>query len=449
MKRNLLFLSLFITAMCARAQYSSGNLIVSFNTGTTSSGAYRNLSLQEYTTGTTGTANSATTVGTALSTGRMTDDRKVAYEGQINTSADGRYIVLTGRNTTDGTASGTARLAPLSLVRISKNKNVETSDFLAADLAFNGGSGRTVASVDGNTFFVATAATNAATGIRLATFGSTTNTSYFAEGARSISIWNDEVVVVGGNDPATFISGVASTPGTSPTSPAPAFTGPTDPNNYVGLVSFDIDVAVPGNDLMYVAQRNSGIHKYYKNALGVWTYISSSNSNEAYIGTATGFQSMTGRIESGKPVLYAIKIDAAGTPNGFKSNLYQIIDNVSRTGDWAAGGAANPTYTVIATSDLASAQTFRGVTFAPTVTLSTASFEKKAQSWSLYPNPSKGTLNISSEVSGSFNVYNVLGQKVHQFKVENGSNTVNVDKLNSGTYFVEGANATQKLIIQK
>ncbi|WP_291100587.1 MULTISPECIES: T9SS type A sorting domain-containing protein [unclassified Flavobacterium] len=58
-------------------------------------------------------------------------------------------------------------------------------------------------------------------------------------------------------------------------------------------------------------------------------------------------------------------------------------------------------------------------------------------------------MNINSEVSGSFSVYNVLGQKVHQFKVENGSNTINVDKLNSGTYFVEGANATQKIIIQK
>jgi len=67
----------------------------------------------------------------------------------------------------------------------------------------------------------------------------------------------------------------------------------------------------------------------------------------------------------------------------------------------------------------------------------------------LYPNPSKGTLNINSEVSGSFSLYNVLGQKVHQFKVENGNNTISVDGLNNGTYFVEGANASQKLIIQK
>jgi hypothetical protein len=447
MKKKLLLFSLLITAMCARAQdYTTGNLIVSYNTGTDNSGAFRNLILQEYTTGTTRTANSATAIGGAVSTGRMVDDRKVTYEGQINTSADGKYIVLTGRNTTDGTAAGTARLAPLSLVRVSKSKTIEYSDFLAADVAFNNRSGRSTASVDGSTFFVATANTGADAGIRLADFGSTSNTSYFAESSRSIGIWNNEVVAAGGNDPSRYISGVASDPGTVPTSPAPAFTGPGDPNNYSGLVLFDVDGTEAGNDLMYVSQRYTGMHKYYKNA-GVWTYVSTANTADEHIGASSGFQAMTGRIENGKPVLYVIKMDNAAN---IKTTLYQVIDNTPRTGDWNAGGADNPTYTILATSDLATAQTFRGVTFAPTATtLATASFEKNAVNWAMYPNPSKGILNINSEVSGSFNIYNVLGQKVHQFKVDNGSNTINLDKLKSGTYFVEGANATQKLIIQK
>lgn len=446
MKRSLLLIGFFIITICARAQYNSGNLIVSFNTGTTSSGAYRNLSLQEYTTGTTGTANSATAVGSALSTGRMVDDRKAAFEGQINTSADGKYIVLAGRNTTDGTATAAARLAPLSLVRVSKTKTIEYSDFLASDLAFNSGSARSVASLNGNNFFVATAAASADAGIRLATFGNAANTQYSAEASRSVGIWNNEVVAAGATDPSTYISGVASAPGIAPTSTpfSGSPTPPTNNNNYIGLVLFDVDSTEPGNDLMYVAQRNSGIQKYSKSA-GAWVYVGNVAPADAYIGGATGFQGMTGRIENGKPVLYAIKIDNASAPNGFKSNLYQIIDNKLRTEDWSV----TSTLTIIATSDLATAQTFRGVTFAPTATLSTASFEKTAQSWTMYPNPSKGTLNINSEISGSFSVYNVLGQKVHQFKVENGANAVNVDKLNSGTYFVEGANTSQKLIIQK
>lgn len=187
--KKILTLLLFSCAFVMHSQdYTTGNLIVSYNINTDASGAYKNLSLQEYTAGTTGTTNSATAVGAAISTGRMVADRKVAYEGQINTSEMGNYIVLTGRSTTDGTPAGTARQLPLSLVRISKNKTIEYYDFLAADVAFNGGSGRSIASVDGTTFFVATATTSADAGIRLATFGSTSNTSYFAEGARSIGI---------------------------------------------------------------------------------------------------------------------------------------------------------------------------------------------------------------------------------------------------------------------
>ena len=435
--KKIFTLLLVSCAFAAHSQFTSGNLIVSYVNGTATSGAYRDLRLQEYTTGTTNTLNSATAVGAALASGRMVDERKVTYEGQLNTSADGKYIVLTGRNTPDGTAVATARAAALSLVRISKNKTIEYSDFLASDAAFNGGNGRAVASVDGTTFFVATAASTAATGIRLATFGSTVNTDYFPEGARSVGIWNNEVVAAGTNNISTYISGVASTPNIVPTSPAPDLTATTNPNNYCGLVLFDVDVAVPGNDLMYIAQRSSGLHKYYKNA-GVWTYISTSSTPDPYITDAgTGFHAMTGRLESGKPVLYVVKIDNV-TPN-IKSNLYQVIDNTARTGDWAAGGAANPTYTVIATSDLASAQTFRGVTFAPTVTLSTNSYSQAAKSLLVYPSPDKTVLNVSNNNEAiSVDVYNVLGQKVLSGKSQ-GDLQLNISGLNSGTYIVRAS----------
>ncbi|NDP28872.1 MAG: T9SS type A sorting domain-containing protein [Flavobacterium sp.] len=451
MKRNLFLIGLFFTAICARAQYSNGNLIVSYNNGTTSSGAYRTLFLQEYTTGTTGTPDSATKVGAALSTGRIVDDRRAAWEGSITTTSDGKYIVLVGRNAADGTAFGAARVAPLSVVRVSKTKAIEYTDFLASDLAFNNISTRSVASLNGNALFIGTAGSTLDTGVRLATFGNNaTTTSYSLEQTRYLNIFNNEFISSGvqPTGPNTIISGVASTPGTAPTSTLlPLLTAPAANDNLLGIVLFDVDGVEPGNDLMYVAQRNTGINKYYKSA-GVWNYISTTSPADAYVGGFIGFTAMIGRIENGKPVLYSIKSDGAAAPAGFKSTLYQTIDNTPRTGDWNILGGY-PTHTVIATSDLASAQTFRGVTFAPTATLSTASFEKKAQNWSMYPNPSRGTLNIDSELSGSFNIYNLLGQKVQQFKVENGSNTISVDRLNSGTYFVEGVNATQKLIIQK
>ncbi|OBX26996.1 putative secreted protein (Por secretion system target) [Gelidibacter algens] len=430
-------LLLFFSAVVMHSQdYTNGNLIVSYNVDTNNSGAYRNLSLQEYTTGTTGVINSATAVGAAIITGRMVDDRKAAYEGQINTSEVGNYIVLTGRNTLDGTSAGTARAAALSLVRISKNKTIEYSDFLPADAAFNGGSGRSVASVDGTTFFIATAASSADAGVRLATFGSTSNTSYFPEGARSVGIWNNEVVATGGNDPSTYISGVASTPTTAPTSTA--FTGSAAPNNYCGLVLFDVDAVEPGNDLMYVAQRFSGIDKYYKSS-GVWTYVSTTSTADDYIGGFTGFQAMTGRIEGDKPVLYVIKIDES-SPKA-KSTLYQTIDNTPRTGDWTSGGAANPTYTVIATSDAGTNQTFRGVTFAPSsTTLSTRDFSQDAKGLLVYPSPDKSSVVISNNNrSVSVIVFNAIGQKVLS-GASDGDLILNISYLKSGIYIVRTSN---------
>jgi hypothetical protein len=450
--KKIFTLLLFSYAFVMHSQdYTTGNLIVSYNINTDASGAYRDLSLQEYTTGTTGTPNSATAVGAAISTGRMVDDRKVAYEGQINASEMGNYIVLTGRSTTDGTPASTARQSSLSLVRVSKSKTIEYSDFLATDAAFKGGSGRSVASVNGTSFFVATATTSADAGIRLATFGSTSNSSYFAEGARSVGIYNDEVVAAGGNDPSTYISGVASTPGTVPTSPAPAFTGPAEPNNYSGLVLFDVDGTEAGNDLMYVSHRFTGIDKYYKNE-GVWTYVNSTNTGDDHIGGFSGFQAMTGRIENGKPVLYVIKMDNAAN---IKSTLYQVIDNTPRTGDWDAGGAANPTYTVLATSNVATNQTFRGVAFAPSsTTLSTSDFSKgsKELDWEIYPNPTKGEVYITSKKLLEFEVFNQLGQKVYDFKMNsNNSRTINLDHLNKGIYFLQGTfenfKTTKRLVI--
>ncbi|MBC7845607.1 MAG: T9SS type A sorting domain-containing protein [Flavobacterium sp.] len=166
-------------------------------------------------------------------------------------------------------------------------------------------------------------------------------------------------------------------------------------------------------------------------------------ANNAYGGGHGGLAQITGKLNgTGDPVIYAIKGSGTAVGGATANDLIAITDNSGRT-----NSMTYTSYVSLATPGTGYA--FRGVAFTPQGILSTSSFEKKAQSWSMYPNPSKGILNIDSEVSGSFSVYNVLGQKVHQFKLENGSNTINVDKLNNGTYFVEGANATQKLIIQK
>ncbi len=72
----------------------------------------------------------------------------------------------------------------------------------------------------------------------------------------------------------------------------------------------------------------------------------------------------------------------------------------------------------------------------------------------MYPNPNKGILNIESSFDGDLQIVNQLGQIVRAFKVNmNNTNTINLENLTDGIYFVNGANqtkiTTQKLIIKK
>ncbi|MNF39826.1 hypothetical protein D3C84_208190 [compost metagenome] len=72
----------------------------------------------------------------------------------------------------------------------------------------------------------------------------------------------------------------------------------------------------------------------------------------------------------------------------------------------------------------------------------------------MYPNPSKGTLNILSDTDGDFKIVNQLGQTVKTFKVTNSTtNMIDLEYLNNGIYFIQGTNGTKittgKLVIKK
>ncbi|MDQ5930550.1 MAG: trimeric autotransporter adhesin [Bacteroidota bacterium] len=82
--------------------------------------------------------------------------------------------------------------------------------------------------------------------------------------------------------------------------------------------------------------------------------------------------------------------------------------------------------------------------------LANDSFEK-TNSFVLYPNPSKGIVTIDSQINGDFEITNQLGQKVTQFKVKEGSNTINLESLAEGVYFIKSKNnnfESQKIIIK-
>lgn len=94
----------------------------------------------------------------------------------------------------------------------------------------------------------------------------------------------------------------------------------------------------------------------------------------------------------------------------------------------------------------------RGATTANFTTLSTSQFDAKP-TLSIYPNPSKGVMNINiSQATSqdlSLEVYSVLGQKVYSQKLTALSSVVNTTQWNSGVYLVRLSSEKQNIAISK
>lgn len=483
MKRNLLVLTLFIFGMCARAQAPERNLLVSkiiataatqtvvTNADNTGNGYYG--TVQEYT-------RLGAPVGSSVAlTGMVFDGRNIAQEASLTLSKDGKSVTVVGFDGGMGTNAAGFRAATIGkkIARIAADKTIAYTNILGSDFSANGY--RCVFTDDGSKYGVGVGGTGqspyrtiahganvpsgsttmsaqpgSATTEQLLTPNSTMRTLGYTGGKNTLygtgsgvantgGIYKfDEATGVGTNVPLDFYNGELTKVILFDTDANPA-TGDSE-----------------GNDVMYASNRSSGVGKFiwntpnpgwntgsgtsnYVNAEGLDKGAATVGANEPGYGVTT----MVGELVAGKPTLYCISFNGISTGTAYSSShLIKIVDNTAANVVWSAAASS---ISILASTT--NTEVFKGISFAPQgiITLATPSFEKKAQSWTMYPNPSKGTLNINSDVSGSFNVYNVLGQKVHQFKVENGSNTINVDKLNTGTYFVEGANATQKLMIQK
>lgn len=90
--------------------------------------------------------------------------------------------------------------------------------------------------------------------------------------------------------------------------------------------------------------------------------------------------------------------------------------------------------------------------FSENCALSNSSFNNNVQ-LSVYPNPASDNLNInSSENISELSIYNILGQKVKQVKVNSNESTIDVSSLNSGTYIITINTATgsktEKIVIR-
>ena len=157
-------------------------------------------------------------------------------------------------------------------------------------------------------------------------------------------------------------------------------------------------------------------------------------------------------------------LTTAGVNDGFVSKLdsngnFVWANKIGGTGnDYCFSVAVNPVgkVTVFGTTSAGFAKSVTAVTtggFLASYTqpaLATTQFELD-KNIAVYPNPTTGNFNIkiNDDLMGSkVTVYNILGQKVKQFTLENLTTTQNLDK---GMYLLEiekeGNKTTKKLIV--
>ena len=97
--------------------------------------------------------------------------------------------------------------------------------------------------------------------------------------------------------------------------------------------------------------------------------------------------------------------------------------------------------------------TLTGETYSPNnCTLSSDSFENE-KSVNIYPNPTKGIINIETKEVLTVSVYNMLGKKVLESKIDETANQINLAPLSTGTYLINthnefGQSRSTKVVIE-
>ena len=119
-------------------------------------------------------------------------------------------------------------------------------------------------------------------------------------------------------------------------------------------------------------------------------------------------------------------------------------------------GSNNENFTPAQTGDYKVGITVGGCTVTSAcitvATLGTTSFETTSK-FTIYPNPSQGTVNIETDSNGEYQVINQLGQIVKTFRIKaDVINTIDLQNLNDSVYFIKEVSVkskSHKLIIKK
>jgi Bacterial Ig-like domain (group 3) len=272
-------------------------------------------------------------------------------EGGLTLSADGRYLVATGYDTTVGTSglsSSAAATIPRTIARVDGSGDVDTTTALT-DFA-DGNNPRSAVSADGSEFWVG----GAAGGVRYAALGASTSTSLVGstyKNVRQLEIVDGQLYASA--DPtkasvtvATVGTGLPTT-GTQTVTNLPFSSSPVEPYGY-SLLTLGTGTTP---DTLYVADNSEGAVVKYGLSGGKWVQQGSV--------LVSGITGLTANDSSGVVTVYATSSGA----NGTAGTLYKITD-ASGIGGELSGSAA-----VLASAP--GNETFRGLAFAPGTVIGT------------------------------------------------------------------------------
>ncbi len=353
MRKNFtLFLSLFLT-ISAFSQFTPGNLVVvRVGTGLDSLSSFGSpVFLDEYTP--TGTLVSSVAMPTTVvgPQKRFILNGYSSSEGMIQRSPNGLYLTFSGYDTSLGGAKALnttlASSVNRSIARVDYAKSVDVTTALS-DYSSNGNP-RDAVTTDGTKFWV----TGGSGGVRYATLGASTSTqvSTTVANLRGVNVAGDQLYISTQSGAAIRIgtvgTGLPENTGNTITN-LPGMPTTTSPYQFV---FFDLNAAVPGPDVLYVASDDASALQKFSLVGGTWT-------SNGIVGVDNDYRGLTGDYAVGSTgvVLYATRKGGSTKVGG--GELVSVADASGYNGAFAG----DPT--ILATHSLDS-MAFRGVAMAP------------------------------------------------------------------------------------
>ena len=443
MKLNLLAFFFFLFMMRALADpFTPGNIVVvRIGNGATSlSSSAQTVFLDEYTP--CGSLVQSIQLPVAISgvNKRLTLPMYDVTEGYLTLSRDGQHLVLAGYDAAPGTASvSTSTSASINRVigLVGIDGSVNTSTALSD--AFSGTVIRS-AVADSNRIWMA----GGSQGVRYTIAGSTSSTLIASTTGRYISIADSALYMsstAGSIRMATVGSGLPVT-GSQPVTALPGF--PVSGSPYQFFLT-DMDAAVPGVDVLYVAEDGAKVISKYSLVAGSWVANGS-------IGIATDiYRGITGKVSGSNVILYAVRRNSNTTKGG--SQIVTLTDSTGYNNNITGS------FELVATADTNTI--FRGIVLLPDASAVRKVVARADTSLSLLlsPNPVGDQLRIRFHSEGTakpaFFIYSSAGQLVKAIGSCNSSSgqfLLSVKGWTRGIYYVSMTNGrrkiTRKLLVQ-